>query len=206
MDIPLHNSNLGAHFCYPYFLITSISKSLYYQNDAQFLTAPHFTKSPLIIFFGYVDFCTPRENSTTCITIVVVHVSIMSGQPSHDRICLQKYTTYIQGKWKIILCRKAFRLDNETKWKSIIWKVHTIQLNNCTCTFTAPKTIRNLGIWTYVVGEYGKHHVSHHVATPKLYDLGDAKRTPICTTLKPRGSQSGFRARTSNTWYKVNKA
>ena len=23
-------------------------------------------------------------------------------------------------------------------------------------------------------GEYGKHHVSHHVATPKLYDLGDA--------------------------------
>ena len=26
----------------------------------------------------------------------------------------------------------------------------------------------------YQTGEYDKHHVSHHVATPKLYDLGDA--------------------------------
>jgi len=36
-----------------------------------------------------------------------------------------------------------------------------------------PKTIQMFGSLGGG-GEYDKHHVSHHVATPKLYDLGDA--------------------------------
>ena len=44
-----------------------------------------------------------------------------------------------------------------------------------------------------------KHHVAHHVAAPRLYDLGDATTHPICTALKSRGDQSGPRARASNT-------
>ena len=62
-----------------HFLITSIFKSLYYQNDAQFLTARHFTNSKnSIISIGYVDFWAkifsflyPRTwNSITGIAII----------------------------------------------------------------------------------------------------------------------------------------
>ena len=52
----LKDNNLGAHFLFSTFLITSIFKSLYYLNDAQFLKACHYTNPQnSIIFFGYVD-------------------------------------------------------------------------------------------------------------------------------------------------------
>ena len=55
-------------------MITSIFKSLYYQNDAQFLTACYYTNSQnsgmLIFRQKSFQFCTPRlKNSTTRITI-----------------------------------------------------------------------------------------------------------------------------------------
>ncbi len=45
----------------------------------------------------------------------------------------------------------------------------------------------------------------HHVAMPRLYDLGDATAQPsmhnlVCTTLKPRGSQSSHATVHANTF------
>ena len=69
--------NLRALFSYWHFLIKSIFKSLYYQNDALFLTAPKLKTQNSIISFGYVDsyakifliLYPPLENSTTGIAI-----------------------------------------------------------------------------------------------------------------------------------------
>ena len=52
----------------------------------------------------------------------------------------------------------------------------------------------------------------HHVAMPRLYDLGDATAQPsmhnlVCTTLKPRGSQSSHATVRANTFLRyVNKS
>ena len=52
----------------------------------------------------------------------------------------------------------------------------------------------------------------HHVAMPRLYDLGDATAQPsmhnlVCTTLKPRGSQSSHATVHANTFLRyVNKS
>ena len=66
------------------FLITSIFKSLNYYNNAQFLTARHYTNSQnSLISFGYVDSLakifqilnSPNENSTTRTNIEVDNLS-----------------------------------------------------------------------------------------------------------------------------------
>ena len=71
----MKNTNLGAQFSCWHFLITSIFKSLYYQNDTKFLTARHFTNS---------------KNSTISVGYVLgknISIFVSSDLKLHNRYC-----------------------------------------------------------------------------------------------------------------------